>query len=171
MEMGYYKLVKLDGLTKQEYDINAPHRLDCTHFHVKPNDGRGIDKLKKKSGKHQNMLYGYLSDPFNNKGDYSFIINGINLSTIMYVCDNCNRGFGTPPPDNPEFREYRNDGYLFTFNANYSVVELLVIPNGKHSIASYYGQFLDGEFDKELEEHRTSAVTFYPYNTSQLTLL
>lgn len=168
--MAYYRLEKLDSLTRQEYNINAPNRLDCTLYNY-VDDGRGIDSLKKRSGNHKNMLFGYLCDPFNKQGDYSFNINGINLSTIMYVCEGCNKGFGTPPPDNPQFREYRNDGYLFTFNNSYSVLELLVVPNGKHTIASHYGQFLDGEFDDILESHRSSAVPFFPYSRLQLTLL
>ena len=45
--------------------------------------------------------------------------------------------------ENPLFK-FRNDGYLFINNKNYSEIELLVIPNGRNLISSYYQKIIDG---------------------------
>ncbi|MBK6782790.1 MAG: hypothetical protein IPG79_02835 [Saprospiraceae bacterium] len=63
---------------------------------------------------------------------------------------------------NPLF-EYRNDGYLFLINQDYSEIELFVIPDGRNLISSYYQKFIDGGFDDELKKLRQQAKDFYNY--------
>lgn len=171
MDYTYYRFENLDYLTRQEYGIKSPKRLDCTYSYSGSGGGRGIDKLAKGRGQYEGMLFGYKGKAYNLQGDKSFTINQINISTIMYDCTDCLKGFGNPPQDCTELMEYRNDGYLFTFNRDYSLIELVIIPDGRYGIDASYGEFLDGELDDDLEELRSLAKPFYTYTRMQLTLL
>ncbi|MBK6362023.1 MAG: hypothetical protein IPF52_00445 [Saprospiraceae bacterium] len=63
---------------------------------------------------------------------------------------------------NPLF-EFRNDGYLFLINQDYSEIELLIISDGRNLISSYYQKLIDGGFDDELKNLRQQAKDFYKY--------
>jgi hypothetical protein len=63
---------------------------------------------------------------------------------------------------NPLF-EFRNDGYLFVMNKDYSEIELLIIPDGRNLISSYYQKLIDGGFDDEVAQLRKEAKKFYQY--------
>ena len=58
---------------------------------------------------------------------------------------------------------FRNDGYLFLINKDYSEIELIVIPDGRNLISSYYQKMIDGGFDDEVRELRQQAKAFYQY--------
>ena len=64
---------------------------------------------------------------------------------------------------NPLF-EFRNDGYLFIINKDYTEIELLIIPDGRNLISSYYQIMIDGGFDDEIRELRKQAKGFYKYD-------
>jgi hypothetical protein len=63
---------------------------------------------------------------------------------------------------NPQF-EFRNDGYLFLVNTDYTEIEVLVITDGRNLISSYYQKMIDGGFDDELKILREQARPFYRY--------
>jgi hypothetical protein len=66
---------------------------------------------------------------------------------------------GTPNPLFP----FRNDGYLFLVNTDYTEIELLIIPDGRNLISSYYQKMIDGGFEEEVNLLRKQARPFYRY--------
>jgi len=64
--------------------------------------------------------------------------------------------------DNPML-PYKNDGYLFIINPDYTKIELLVIENGRFLIRGYTKQLANGEFDNMLKQFRETSTTFYNY--------
>lgn len=58
---------------------------------------------------------------------------------------------------------YKNDGYLFIIEPDYTRIELLVIENGRFLIKAYAKQLASGEFDEMLKQFRDSAKTYYKY--------
>ena len=104
--------------------------------------------------------------------EWSLTGNGLNFSSI-YIddLDYPEIGYGYPNAsrhlsngsENPLF-EFRNDGYLFLMNKDYSVIEILIIPDGRNLISSYYQKFIDGGFDDEVRQLRQQAKPIYQYD-------
>jgi hypothetical protein len=57
---------------------------------------------------------------------------------------------------NPFF-ENRGDGFLFIINPDYSVIEIIIVPNGKYHIQSIAKKYADGKMDEELNTLRKAA--------------
>ena len=104
--------------------------------------------------------------------EWSLTGNGLNFSSIYiddldfpeigYGYPNANRLLSNGSP-NPLF-EFRNDGYLFLINKDYSEIDLLIIPDGRNLISSYYQKLIDGGFDDEVRQLRQQAKIFYQYD-------
>ncbi len=92
----------------------------------------------------------------------SIYIDDLDFPEIGYGYPNVNR-FLSNGSKNPMF-EFRNDGYLFLINKDYSEIELFVIPDGRNLISSYYQKMIDGGFDDEVRELRKQAKIFYQYD-------
>jgi hypothetical protein len=60
--------------------------------------------------------------------------------------------------------KYRNDGYLFIINKDYTQIEILVIIDGRNLISSYYQKLIDGGLDEELKSLREKSRPFYLYD-------
>jgi hypothetical protein len=63
---------------------------------------------------------------------------------------------------NPLFR-FRNDSYLFLLNPGYTEIEIVIIPDGRHLITSYYQIMIDRGLEEELRELRQRAKPFFNY--------
>ncbi len=63
---------------------------------------------------------------------------------------------------NPLF-PYKNDGYLFRVNADYTRIELMVLVGERHHISYHYQRLTDGEYEGEIEAMRAGTKLFYPY--------
>lgn len=61
------------------------------------------------------------------------------------------------------FYKFRNDGYLFLISKDYSRIEILVIPNGRHTIRGNVQQLINGNFDDALQTIRKNAQLMYNY--------
>jgi len=72
--------------------------------------------------------------------------------------------------ENPFF-QFRNDGYLFIENKDSSELEMLIIPNSRNLISSYYQLLIDGEMDEDILRLRQSATPFFDYGYSKLKVL
>nr|WP_320118033.1 hypothetical protein [uncultured Marinifilum sp.] len=58
---------------------------------------------------------------------------------------------------------FKNDGYLFIINDDYTKIELLVIEGGRNLIKAYAKKFANGDCDEVIKQLRESATTFYNY--------
>jgi len=97
--------------------------------------------------------------------------NSLNFSSIYIEdIDFPNIGFGFPNAKkflnngnpNPLF-PFKQDGYLFLINRDYSQIELFIIPNGRNLINLYYQKMIDGDFDREIKDLRDRAKPYFDY--------
>jgi len=97
--------------------------------------------------------------------------NSLNFSSIYIEdYDFPEYGYGYPNAKrllsngsiNPQF-EFRNDGYLFVINKDYSEIEILIIPDGRNLISGYYQRLIDGLFDDDLKRLRNQSKSFFQY--------
>jgi hypothetical protein len=69
---------------------------------------------------------------------------------------------------------FKNDGYLFLINSDFSEIEVLILPNCAHIIELLFQQLLDGNFDEQIELMRRQAKPFFNYsspNSKQYSLI
>lgn len=175
----YFKLVSLSDEIKVVNKIRSKDRLDCISYTDQiPGSYKGLTIfVNDKRHKGQLFFYKtpcnqYISADSNRLAEWSLTGNGLNLSSIYiddidfpeigYGYPNANRLLKDRSP-NPLF-PFRNDGYLFLMNKDYSVIELLIIPNGRNLIRSYYQKMIDGGFDDEVIQLRQQAKIFYQYD-------
>ncbi len=168
---GYFKFEKLSDEVKVANGIRSKARLDCTEY---SGNYTGLTNFVNNKG----QLYFFLTPAKNiintdskRIADWSLTNNSQNLSSI-YIDDldfpdlgygycNGNRLLSNGLP-NPMFN-FRNDGYLFLVNTDYSIIELLVIPDGRNLISLHYQKFIDGGYDMEVKQLREQAGAFFNY--------
>ncbi len=171
-----FKLVTLSDEVRAANKIRSKDRLDCILFtdHV-AGTYKGLTNFVNQ--KRQLFFYKTACRDFVNTdskrlAEWSLTGNGLNFSSIFiddidcpeigYGYPNANRLLSNGSP-NPLF-EFRNDGYLFLMNKDYSEIELLVIPDGRNLISSYYQKLIDGGFDDEIRQLRQQAKVYYNYD-------
>jgi len=176
MLKAYYKFIVLPDEVKMLNKIKSESRLDCISFADKVTGNyKGLTNFVNSKG--QFFLYKTIPESFieadrKRLSEWSLTSKGINLSSI-YIEDleHSEIGYGYPNPNkvlgqrklpNPLF-EFRNDAYLFIMNKHLTEIELLVIPDGKNLIRSYYQKLLDGGLNNEIIELRNQAKLFYTY--------
>jgi hypothetical protein len=168
---GYFRLEQLSDEAKAANNIRSKARLDCVQY---AGDYKGLTNFVNSKG----QLFFYLtpardivSTDSKRMADWSLTNNSQNLSSI-YIEDldnpsigygycNANRLLSNGQP-NPML-SFRNDGYLFLVNPDYTVIELLVIPDGRNLISLHYQKFIDGGYDGEVRELREQVRPFYNY--------
>lgn len=172
----YYKLVRLPDEVRTANKIKSKFRFDCTVYTDMVAGGyKGLTYFVNSDG----QLYFYLTPcrDFVNAdskrlAEWSLTNKSINLSSIYFEdFDFPEIGYGYPNAkrllsngsNNPQF-DSRNDGYLFLLKADNSEIELLVLPDGRNLISSYYQRMIDGDFDSELKVLRSQAKPFHRYN-------
>lgn len=174
----YYKLALLPDDVRAINKIKSKARLDCIVFTDKVAGGYKGLTFFVNDKRHKGQLFFYktpcrdfISTDSKRLAEWSLTGNGLNVSSI-YIDDTDfpEIGYGYPNANrllkdgsqNPLF-QYRNDGYLFLINQDYSEIELFVIPDGRNLISSYYQKFIDGGFDDEVNQLRQQAIIFYSY--------
>lgn len=172
----YYKLATLTEEVRAANKIRSKKRLDCICFTDKVSDGyKGLINFV--NSKEQLFFYKTLCRDFvrtdsKRHAQWSLTGGGLNLSCLFIDdLDYQEIGYGYPNAKehlsngfkNPLF-EFRNDGYLFLINKDYTVIELLIILDGRNLISSYYQIMIDGGFDDEIRELRMQAKGFYNYD-------
>jgi len=175
----YYKLAALQDEVRDANNISSKVRLDCTSFTDMVAGGyKGLTKFVNDK-RHKGMLFFYktpcqsfVSTDSKRLSEWSLTGSGLNFSSIYIDDIDCPEiGYGYPNPNrllsngnkNPLF-DFRNDGYLFLINKDYSEMELLIIPDGRNLISSYYQKMIDGGFDDEVRQLRQQAKVFYQYS-------
>ena len=173
----YYKLSTLPDEVKTANKIKSKDRLDCIAFtHVIAGNYTGLTNFVN----HKGQLFFYKTEcrNFVNTGskrlsECCLTVNSFNFSSIYIDNLDCPEiGYGYPNAkrilrngnSNPFF-EFRNDGYLFIINKDYSEIELLIIPDGRNLISSHYQKFMDGGYDDEVKQLRQKAKMFYQYSS------
>ncbi len=171
----YYNLSTLPDEVRATNKIKSKARLDCVSFTDMVVGGyKGLTNFVNSKGQlffYKTACKQFVNTDSKRIAEWSLTSGSLNFSSI-YIDDlDCPEiGYGYPNAkrllknrsENPLF-QFRNDGYLFLINKEYSEIELLVIPDGRSLINSYYQKMIDGGFDDEIRELRNQAKPFYNY--------
>ena len=170
-----YKFVALSDEIKAQNKIRSKARLDCTAFSDTTSGGyKALTNFVNTKG--HLCLYKTPPTDFVNAdskriAEWSLTNNNQNLSSIYIEdIDYPEIGYGYPNPNrllkngsqNPLF-PFRNDGFLFILNSDYTEIEILIIPDGRNLISSYYQKMIDGGFENEIRELRANTKPYFKY--------
>lgn len=168
---GYYKMVTLSDEVKSQNKIKSQSRLDCVLF---AGDYKGLTNFVNAKGQlflYKTQCREYIKANIKRRAEWSLTNNSLNFSSI-YIEDFNSKNFGYGYPNgkqklsngdpNPLF-PFKNDGYLFVINEDYTEVEIFVIKDGRNFITQYYQHLIDGEFEEEFQKIREKAKPFYNY--------
>lgn len=176
MIKAFFKVAVLPDDVRAANKIRSKARLDCiSHADLVAGRYKGLTKFVNHKGQlffYKTPCRDFVNTDSKRLAEWSLTGNGLNFSSI-YIDDLefPEIGYGYPNANrllkdgsqNPLF-EFRNDGYLFLMNKDYSEIEILVIPDGRNLISSYYQKLIDGGFDDDIQALRHQAKTFYHYD-------
>jgi hypothetical protein len=172
-----YQFRQLSDDLKASNKVRGKSRIDCLLYTDLVSGGyQGLSDFTNKKG--QLALYKTPCKSFVNANhkrvtEWSLTNNSINLSSI-YIDDleHPNLAYGYPNPnryigrgkakENPLY-PFRNDAYLFILNQDISVLDILIIPDGRNHINTYYQLLIDGNLDDEITELKRQAKPYFKY--------
>jgi hypothetical protein len=169
MEVAYYRFETLPKTVRESNRIVSKSRLDCTYHYS--NGYKGIEPFK---SPRNNQFFINIVDASNyitkRVSEDTITSRGINLSSMIKDFEDCLISYGYPNKQihlkngrlNP-LREFKDDAYLFVYNNDKTVLEMLVFPNEKENVENIYYEFINGYSDFDLEEIRDKAEIFYNY--------
>lgn len=184
-QITYYKFRTLPEEIRKANGIRSKERLDCISYTNDAENHRGLSCLfnhKKQFFLYKTPARNFVEADSKRIAEWSLIgrssISGcsINLSSLYQEdLDYPQFAYGYPNRKrelsngsvNPFFT-YRQDGYLFIINTDITVIELLIIHDGRNLISSYYQLLIDGELDEDIEQLRQDSKPFYDYGYSKL---
>jgi len=168
----YFKFILLSDEVRANNKIRSKARLDCISF---TGNYQGLTFFVNSKGQlffYKTPARDFVNTDSKRLSEWSLTNSSLNLSSIYiedmdypeigYGYPNAKRLLSNGSP-NPLF-QFRNDGYLFIINKDYTEIELLIIPDGRNLISSYYQKLIDGGFDDEIRELRNQAKSFYRYD-------
>jgi hypothetical protein len=170
----YYKLALLPDEIRTANKIRSKQRLDCIAF-TDLIDYKGLTYFVNFKGQlffYKTPCRDFVNTDRKRLAEWSLTNNSINLSSIYIEdFDFPEIGFGYPNAKrllsngsiNPMF-DFRNDGYLFLMNSDYTEIEILIIPEGRNLITGYYQRFIDNGFEAELKRLRELSKPFCKYD-------
>lgn len=173
MIAAYYKLALLPDEIRSANKIRSKARLDCIAYSDLL-DYKGLTIFVNSKGQlffYKTPCRDFVSADSKRLSEWSLTNNSLNFSSIYIEdYDFPEYGYGYPNAKrllangsiNPQF-EFRNDGYLFVINKDYSEIEILIIPDGRNLISGYYQRLIDGLFDDDLKRLRNQSKSFYQY--------
>lgn len=177
MFSAYFEMAALPNEVKAKNKIKVDAKIpryDCIRF---AGYYKGIEPFMNKKGMFNLYLTRaneLVNAPDERRADYVLQSNSMNFSSLYPLLNPELGGFawGEPnnkksigkkePKPNPMYN-FRNDGYLFVINPDYTKIELLIIENGRYTIQGYLKQLASGEFAEALKQMRAAAKTFYEY--------
>ena len=176
MIKAFFKVAVLPNDVRAANKIRSKARLDCISYaDLLAANYKGLTKFVNHKGQlffYKTPCRDFVNTDSKRLAEWSLTGNGLNFSSI-YIDDLefPEIGYGYPNANrllkdgsqNPLF-EFRNDGYLFLMNKDYSEIEILVIPDGRNLISSYYQKLIDGGFDDDIQALRQQAKTFFHYD-------
>jgi len=176
MIAAYCKLQSLPDEARAANKIRSKARLDCTAFIDRVQGGyKGLEAFRNSKGQlafyktpardiveaHSKRIAEWvLSDGKLNLS--SLYVEDFEFSQYAYGYPNANPFIGKERKPNPLF-PFRNDGYLFIVNADYSQIELLIFQEARNLIHSHYQRLIDGAFDEDLQRCRDEAKPYFNY--------
>ena len=176
MLVAYYKMAVLSDDVKALNKIRSKARLDCIAYtNLLSENYKGLTYFV--NAKNQLFFYKTPCKDFINAenkriAEWSLTGNSLNFSSIYIEDIDCPEfGYGYPNPNrtigngipNPLFN-FRNDGYLFLLNKDYTEIEILIIKDGRNLISSYYQKLIDGGFDDDIKAMREKSNLFFQYD-------
>lgn len=172
----YYKLAMLPDEVRTANKIKSKARVDCVAYtDLIPGGYNGLTNFVNYKGQiyfFKTPCRDFISTDRKRLAEWSLTNNSINLSSIYIEdFDYPEIGYGYPNAkrllsngtNNPLF-EFRNDGYLFLVNSDYSEIELFIIPDGRNLISGYYQRMIDGGFDEEVKRLRNQSQIYFSYD-------
>lgn len=171
MIRGYYKLVVLTDELKTLNKIRIKARLDCI---ASAGNYLGLTNFVNKKGElffYKTPCREFIESNSKRTAEWSLTNDSRNFSSIYFEdFDILEYGYGYLNPNlrfnngksNP-LHSFRNDGYLFIINKDYTEIEVLRLVEGRNLISHYYQHLIDGFFDIEIQRLRLEAKPFYPY--------
>lgn len=172
----YCKLSLLPEGVRELNKIRSKSRLDCiSYLDMIPGGYKGLMNFINAKGQlffYKTPSREFVSTDTKRLAEWSLTNDGLNFSSI-YIDDIDYPEFGYGYPNakrllsngssNPLF-EFRNDGYLFIVNKDFTEIEVLVIQDGRNLINSYYQKLIDGGYDDQLSQLRKQARLLYRYD-------
>jgi len=170
-DIAYFRFLNLPAPVKAANNIRSKKRLDCIKY---AGNYTGLDCLKN----HKGMLFLYktpaghfVSSDAKREAEWSLTKSSLNVTSLFIEdLDYPQYAYGYPNSsrllsngDENPFYPYRHDGYLFIMNKDITELEMLIIPDSRNLISSYYQMLIDGELDSDIERLRQQAQTFYNY--------
>lgn len=175
MIAAYYKLALLPDEIRTANKIKSKARLDCIAFTDLVAGGyKGLTNFVNSKGQlfvYKTPCKDFVNTDRKRLAEWS-LTNSINLSSIYIEdFDFPEMGYGYPNANrllsngsiNPQF-DFRNDGYLFLINPDYTIIELFIIPDGRNLISAYYQRMIDNGFDDEVKKLREQSKPFWKYD-------
>ena len=179
-QLAYFRLQKLPEEVKKNHKIRSKDRLDCTHFNDETVSGyEGLKPFVNRKG----QLFFYLTEASQfvtgqakRVAEWSLTQSSLNL-TSLYFEDFSNPQFAYGYPnaskklsngsENPLYG-FRSDAYLFMLSDKMEQVELIVLPDQRNLISSWYQLLMDGEMEEHISRLRQNAKPFFDYGYSKL---
>jgi len=171
MIAGYYKLVALPDEVKTQNKIRSKARLDCIAY---AGNYKGLTNFVNKQGQlffYKTPCREFIEAQTKRVAEWSLTNSSLNFSSIYIEdFDFLEYGYGYPNAKprlsngepNP-LHPFKNDGYLFIVNKDYTEIEILILPDGRNLISHYYQHLIDGYFDAEIQRLRAEAKPYFEY--------
>jgi hypothetical protein len=168
---GYYKLVALPDEVKNQNKIRSKARLDCIAY---AGNYKGLTNFVNKQGQlsfYKTPCREFIDAHTKRVAEWSLTNSSLNFSSIYIEdFDLLEYGYGYPNAKprlsngepNP-LHPFKNDGYLFIVNKDYTQIEVLILPDGRNLISHYYQHLIDGYFDTEIQRLRAEAKPYFDY--------
>lgn len=171
MIAGYYKLVALPDEVKTLNKIRSKARLDCIAF---AGNYKGLTNFVNKQGQlffYKTPCREFVEAQSKRVAEWSLTNNSLNFSSLYIEdFDFLEYGYGYPNAKprlsngepNP-LHPFKNDGYLFIVNKDYTQIEVLILPDSRNLISHYYQHLIDGFFDTAIQKLRAEAKPYFEY--------
>jgi hypothetical protein len=171
MIVGYYKLVALSDEVKALNKIRSKARLECI---ASTGNYKGLTNFVNKQGQlffYKTPCREFIEANSKRVAEWSLTNSSLNFSSIYIEdFDFLEYGYGYPNAKprlsngepNPLY-PFKNDGYLFIVNKDYTQIEVLILADGRNLISHYYQHLIDGYFDAEIQRLRLEARPYFEY--------
>ncbi len=171
MIAGYYKLEALPYEIKTQNKIKSKARLDCIAY---AGNYKGLTNFVNKQGQlffYKTSCREFIEAQTKRVAEWSLTNGSLNFSSIYIEdFDFLEYGYGYPNAkprlsngDPNPLHLFKNDGYLFIVNKDYTEIEILILTDGRNLISHYYQHLIDGYFDAEIQRLRSEAKPYFEY--------
>lgn len=171
MIVGYYKLVALSDEVKALNKIRSKARLECI---ASNGNYKGLTNFVNKQGQlffYKTPCREFIEANSKRVAEWSLTNSSLNFSSIYIEdFDFLEYGYGYPNAkprlsngDTNPLYPFKNDGYLFIINKDYTQIEVLILADGRNLISHYYQHLIDGYFDLEIQRLRLEARPYFEY--------